>query len=106
MTQPKTSPPSDGSGHTGTGTEPPFPVGWGFYCRDADECDPANGKHIHGDNASCVTYLRKFTDGRFADIRDDQCCACYFESFDWGEPVALEPWQGGEHDGADAQEHQ
>lgn len=37
--------------------------------------------HRHEDNKECVRYLRSIIrEGvhPFEDIRDDQCCACYF----------------------------
>jgi hypothetical protein len=54
-------------------------------CTDANECVPAQDIHVHAEQAECVRYLRNWHDGRFADIRDDQCCVCYFKTFDWGE---------------------
>lgn len=58
-------------------------MGWGRFCVDNEECIPLRGIHMHADFVECQRYLRQ--DTRFADIRDDQCCACYFgEYFDIG----------------------
>jgi hypothetical protein len=34
--------------------------------------------HLHGDNVECVIYLRN---QGYTDIRDDQCCVCYFQQY-------------------------
>lgn len=63
------------------------PPGWGAFCADetTQACTPEHHRHV--EQATCVAYLRGFLDGEYADIRDDQCCVCYFEGFDWGEPL-------------------
>ena len=91
------------------------PPGWGAFCQDEVPgfCGPDNHQHV--EQATCVAYLRGFPNGQFADIRDDQCCVCYFESdaFDWGEPLedveVTIPLrvrvEGSNESGSDDQEH-